>query len=250
MNTLDTVIASLADSRLTLGRFLERLQVQARLGPLVREALAQQYLLDQARAAGLAITAAELQQAADVYRRAAGLHSAATTQAWLTQHGLSADDFEAGLEESLLVGKLRKQRSAAGVEVHFATHQSDYQRLRLALLVAPRDDLARELASQVRDEGRELDAVAAEHDLPVTHRELFRKELGGTMAAALAAAKDGELAGPVATPQGFTLMQIQARQEPVLDPPLRRVIEQELFQKWLAESTKEASLDLSIVRTA
>lgn len=250
MNALDTTIASLANSRLTLGEFLGRLQVQARLAPLVREALTQQYLLDQARAAGLAVTVAELQQAANAYRRNAGLHSAAATHAWFTQHGLSVDDFEAGLEESLLVAKLRQQRGRSGVEVHFATHLAAYERLRLALLVAPRDDLARELASQVRDEGRELEAVAAEHDLPVIHRELLRKELGGTQAAALAAAKAGELVGPLATPQGFTLMQILERHEPALDPPLRRTIEQELFQNWLAENTKESSLDLNIVRTA
>jgi hypothetical protein len=35
----NTVIASLVDSRLTLGGLLKRLQVQARLGPLIREAL-------------------------------------------------------------------------------------------------------------------------------------------------------------------------------------------------------------------
>src|SRR5262245_26264828 len=147
MNPLDTVIASLAGSRLTLGGLLKRLQVHARLGPLVREALARQYLLDQARAAGLSATTEELQQAADAFRRRAGLHTAADTHSWLAQHGLSAEDFEAGLEEDLLAAKLRQQPSAAGVEAYFATRQADHERLQVGLLLVQREDLARELAS-------------------------------------------------------------------------------------------------------
>jgi hypothetical protein len=250
MNALETVIASVAGSRLTLGGLLRRLLGQARLGSLVREALIRQYLLDQAREAGLSITTEEMQQAANAYRRRAGLHTAADTHAWLAQHGLSADDFEAGLEESLLVAKLRQKQSADGFEVYFATHQADYERLRVALLVVPRDDLARELASQVRDEGRDLEGVAEEHGVPVVRRQLFRKDLGEALAAALATAKIGEVVGPVTTPQGFALVQIEERHEPVLDPALRQRIQQELFDRWLADATRGATLDLAAVGTA
>jgi hypothetical protein len=250
MNPLDTVIVSTSNTRLTLGGLLRRLQVQARLGPLVHEALARQYVVDQARAAGLAVTAEELQQAADAYRRRAGLHTAADTRAWLARHGLSADDFAAGLEETLLAAKMRRQVGAAGVEVHFATHQAGYERLRVAMLLVGRDDLARELLSQVRDEGRDLDAVAQEHGLPVVRRRLLRRELGEALAAALAAAKDGELVGPVATPEGFALVEIKERDEPVLDPDIRQAIQQELFEKWLAEGVRDATLDLAVVGTA
>src|SRR5262249_31805971 len=133
---------------------------------------------------------------------------------------------------------------------YFAAHRVDYERLRLGLLVVERDDLARELASQVRDEGRDLDAVAQEHDVPVIRRQLLRKELGEALASALATMKDGEVVGPIATPQGFVLVQIKERHEPVLDPAIRQAIQQELFEKWLADGTKEATLDLTVIGTA
>ncbi|MHB1425748.1 MAG: peptidylprolyl isomerase [Gemmataceae bacterium] len=250
INALDTVIASLAGSRLTLGSLLKRLRAQARLGPLAREALVRQYILDQAREAGLSITTEELQQAANAYRRRIGLNTAADTHAWLTHHGLSPDDFESGLEEDLLAATFRQQRSAAEVEVYFSSHQADYERLHLGLLVVERDELAQELAIQVRDEGRDLDAVAQEHGLPVIHRQVFRKELAEALAAALASAKDGEMVGPIATPQGFVLVQIKARRESVLDPAIRQAIEQELFEKWLADRTKEATFDFALVGSA
>jgi parvulin-like peptidyl-prolyl isomerase len=84
----------------------------------------------------------------------------------------------------------------------------------------------------------------------VIRRQLLRKELGEALAGALAAAKDGEVVGPVATPEGFALARLDQRHEPVLDPAIRQAIQQELFEKWLADTTQEAALDLAVVGTA
>lgn len=247
MATLDTVVASLSGSQLTLGGLLRRLHVQGRLGSLAREALARQHVLDQARAAGLAVTPQELQRAADVYRRRVGLTSAADTRAYLAERGLSADDFEAGLEETLLAEKLRRHVAGAKAEEQFADRRGDYEQLRVAILLAGREELARELASQVREEGRDLDAVALEHGLPVVRRRLLRKELDGPLAAALAGAEDGEMVGPVATPQGFALAVIKERHPAQLDATTRQRIEHDLFADWLAARLKQATLDLAAV---
>jgi hypothetical protein len=40
------------------------------------------------------------------------------------------------------------------------------------------------------------------------------------------------------------------RREPVLDPALRQRIQDELFEKWLADATREAALDPAVVGTA
>jgi hypothetical protein len=250
MTTMDTVIASLPGAQLSLGGLLNRLHRQGRLGPLVREILAEQLVQEQARQAGLSVTAEELQTAADAYRRSAGLNTAADTHAWLVWHGLSSTDFEAALEETLLAAKLRQQQSADKIEAYFSAHQADYERLWLGLLVAERDDLARELASQVSDDGRDLDEVAQENGLAVVRRQLLRKDLGGALAEALATAKVGDVVGPVAMPQGFALAQIKERHEPVLDSETRQAIQHELFNRWLVRVTQEAVIDLSVVGTA
>ena len=209
MNDLNTVLASLAGTPLTLAGLLRWLQTQGRLGPLVREALAAQLVQDEARQAGLSVTDEELQAAADGYRRWNGLHPASETRAWLAARGLSVDDFEAGLDHDLLAAKLRQHLTTPEVEGHFAGHQADFDRLRLALVLVPRDDLARELASQVREEGRALDDVAREQGLPVERGEQLRQELAGPLGAALGPAEVGQLVGPVATPRGFALVVIE-----------------------------------------
>lgn len=247
MKPPDTVVASLAGSQLTLAGLIQRLHTQGRLASLVREAVVRQWVLDQARTSGLSVTNEELQQAADIYRQRSGLLSAFDTNAWLTRHGLSLDDFEAGLEETLLARKFRQHLIASKVDAHFAANQAGYESMRVALLVVGREDLAREIASQVREEGRDLDAVALEQQLPVIRRQLLRKELGEPLGAAVAAAKDGDLVGPIASPQGFALAEVKERRPAELDAALRQRIEQELFTDALEYQMNAATLDLSSV---
>jgi hypothetical protein len=246
MTTLDTTIASLPGTRLSLGGLLKRLHAQGRLGLLVREALAEQLVQEQARQAGLSVTAEELQAAADACRRAHGLHTAADTHAWLGGQGRTADEFQAGLEERLLAAKLKQHLTAAPADEYFSARQTDFERWRVAQVVVGRDDLARELASQVRDEGRSLEEVAREHGLPVIRHLLFRKDLSGPLAEPLASAAAGELVGPVATPKGFALVLVEERLAAELDAATRQRIQDELFDNWLAGWMNQATFDLKM----
>jgi parvulin-like peptidyl-prolyl isomerase len=246
MSPLDIVIASLAETQLTLAGLLRSLHRQGRLGPLVREALAAQFLQEQARQAGLSATAEELQAAADDFRRRHGLHTAGDARAWLAARSLSVDDLEASLEQDLLAAKLRQRLTAAEADGHFAAHRDGFERLRLAQLLLPREDLARELASQVREEGRDLADVAREHGLPLTRGQVFRKDLSDPLASPLASAGEGELVGPVGTPRGFALVLVEERRPAELDAATRQLIQDDLFRSWLAARLREARIDLPL----
>ena len=247
MSTGDTLLASAAGVRLSAGQLLGKLRREGRLRPLVLEALAEEVIQEHARQAGLAVSAAELQAAADAFRRRHGLSSAADTHAWLKGQGLSVDEFKASLEGPLLAAKLRQHLTALQVDEYFSTHRADFDELQLARVLVERDDLARELASQVRDEGRALEEVAGEQGLPVVHRRLLRRDLGGPLAEALASTQPGELVGPVGTPEGFTLVVIEERRPAELDPATRQGIQEKLFEGWMAAKVGKATLDKSIL---
>jgi putative peptide maturation system protein len=249
VSRLDTIIGTLLGSQLSLDGLLKRLRMQGRLRSLVLDALTDQLLQDEARQAGLSVTREELQFAADAFRRRHGLNAAADTHAWLSGQGMSVDDFQVNLEHDLLAAKLRQHLTAARVEGHFTAHQAGYERLRLARLCVGRDDLANELASQVREDGRDLDAVAGEHRVGVVRGESFRRDLASSLAEALASAEPGQLVGPVVTPQGFFLVLVEERRPPALDPATRQHIEDELFTAWLTERTREAKIDLALTGT-
>ena len=156
---------------------------------------------------------------------------------------MTAADFEAGLEERLLAAKLKHLQTAARADESFAARRTDFERLQVAQVLVGRDDLARELASQVQDEGRHLEEVARENGLPVARRLLFRKDLGGPLAGPLASAGTGELVGTVATPEGFALVVVEERRPAELDAATRQRIQDELFDAWLAGRMNQATFD-------
>src|SRR5207253_8276505 len=98
MPDLQTVLASAGGVSLSLGNLLRSLHRRCRLRSLVLGALGEQLTLAAAREAGLFVTDAELQHAADGFRQRHGLTSADQTHAWLASEGLTVDDVEAGLE--------------------------------------------------------------------------------------------------------------------------------------------------------
>src|SRR5262245_42606490 len=233
MKTLDTIVGALGDQSLTLRGLLEWLRSRGRLGPLVREALAALSVRGEARRAGLSVTGKELQAAAAAFRGTQGLDTADATRAWLASRGLSADDLEAGLEDDLLAAKVKQRLTGPEVEEYFSAHRAGLEQLRLTVVFAGRDDLAGELASQVR-EGRDLADVAREHGLSAARRRLLFEELGGPLGSALADAAPGELVGPVETPEGFALVVVEERRPAELDVATRQRIQDRLFADWLS----------------
>src|SRR5262245_30570787 len=126
MSTLETPVASLPGVSLSLGQLLQTLHAQGRLRPLIVQALAGQLVQEQARQAGLSVTAEDLQAAADAFRRVRGLHTASATRAWLDGQGLTVGDFETGLEERLLVARLKHDQTAAQAEKSFSARRTDF----------------------------------------------------------------------------------------------------------------------------
>src|SRR5262249_45655969 len=138
----DTIVGTLPGSQVSLSGLLKRLRMQGRLRSLVLDALTEQMVQDEARRAGLWVKREGVQCATEAFRRLHGLSAAADTHAWLSAHGMSADDFQASLEHDLLAAKLRQHLTAASVAGHFAAQQAGYERMRLVQLCVGRDDLA------------------------------------------------------------------------------------------------------------
>src|SRR5262249_35805222 len=136
--------------------------------------------------------------------------------------------------------------TAAGVDGHFAADPAGFERLRLAQVVVGREDLARELATQVREEGRDLADVAREQGLHLLQVEGFRKELNGPLASALASAGAVQWVGAVGPPYGFALVLVEQRHPAELDPTTRQRIQDELFAGWLAARLREVKIDLTL----
>ncbi len=253
MKDLSWAVASGGGAALSLGDWLAHLKRRGRLVPLLREAALEQFLLERVRLAGLAASPEELQQAADAFRRSHGLTSAEQTQAWLTRQRLSLLDFEDALERDLLIEKLKDHVTRERIPRHFTAHQAAFARARLRLIVVPREDLARELLSQIRDEGRDFAELAREHSLHPSRADggrlapVMRRQLPPAAAQAVFAAREGDVVGPLTAPEGFQLFLVEKLVPAELDAGLAAAIRQELFDAWLAEQLAGARMEFPLL---
>jgi parvulin-like peptidyl-prolyl isomerase len=244
MHDLQAPAVTLGDVSLTPTDFLRRLHRRGRLLPLLREAAVEQFLLDEAARLGLAVTAQELQAAADDFRRRRGLASADAAHAWLARERLSAHDLEAALERDLLLEKLKDHLTRDCLAEHFATHRDGYARARLRQIVVEREDLARELLHQIHDDGADFAELARAHSRHPHGAEsgspaqVLRRELSAAVARAVFSARAGDVVGPLATPQGFLLLLVQEQRPGELDDATAALIRQELFDAWLNDKLK------------
>jgi hypothetical protein len=239
MPPFGSCVGQLDGIQLSLDGLIKHLCVQGRFEALVREALAAQLVQSEARQAGISVKVDELQAAANEFRRRHRLNRAADTRSWLAAQNLTVDDFEAGLKQTLLAAKLRQHLTAANADDHFAAHRADFERLRLTRLLVQREDLARELASQIREEGKELADVARDHGRPLVRGQWFRKEIDEPIASATI----GQLVGPFGTSNGFVLAVVEKRRPAELDETTRQRIQDELYQEWLAQRMLGATVD-------
>jgi putative peptide maturation system protein len=236
-----TLAAAWNGVELSVHDWLKGLHQRGRLLPLLGEAVVAEFVTAQARAAGLTVSAEELQAAADAFRRRAGLASAERTSAWLAGQRLAVVDLEDALERELLVAKFKDHLTCDRVAAHFAAHAADYASARLRLIVVAREDLARELLSQVREEGRDFADLAREHSQHPSRPAggdagtVLRRHLPRQLGDAVFAARAGAVVGPLPSPQGFQLTLVEATAPAELNEELAALIRQELFDAWLRE---------------
>jgi parvulin-like peptidyl-prolyl isomerase len=222
---------------------LHFLRRHGRLRAVALQALAAKVVLEAARDAGLTVSAEELQQASNRVRQRNGLGSADRTHQWLGQQGRSVRDFEADLEQTLLAEKLKDHLTRNRVADHFAARRDDYARVRLRVIVVPREDLARELLSQVRDDGRDFADIARQHSLHASRADggdlgmVWRYRLPD----AVAGAASGDVVGPLASSDGFQLFLVEDVRPPELDDATRTHVRDELFDRWLGERLKDVT---------
>src|SRR5439155_21948230 len=94
-------------------------------------------------------TDAELQQAADEFRRSTGLYESEETLNWLKQAGLTVEAWEERLERDLVARKVRDRVTEGQIEAYFSSNRAALDRATVAQIVVSDDAVAAERLAQV-----------------------------------------------------------------------------------------------------
>ncbi|MBI4781888.1 MAG: peptidylprolyl isomerase [Oscillatoriophycideae cyanobacterium NC_groundwater_1537_Pr4_S-0.65um_50_18] len=210
-------------------------------GIVIRKAIAA-----AAAAASIQAKPEELQQAADAIRVANNLHRTEDTWAWLQKQGLSLDEFEAMIHDTVLSTKLAQDLFADKVEPFFIQRKLDYSQVVMYEVVLEDEDLAMELFYALQEGELSFHSVAHQYIRDSELRRsggyrglLYRTDLSPKIAAAVFAATPPQLLKPILSSKGVHLIFVEEFLQSELDSALRYQILSNLFTNWLQEQIKQ-----------
>lgn len=248
----DHVVGSVDGAEIKLADVLLKLKSEA--PELIGQTVSTVFVRGEAARRGIAIGDADLQQAADDFRAAHGLHSAATTQAWLGSMLLSEDEFESMLEDELLHRRLKQALiDDAQVEQLFAEHMLDFETIDLAMIVVGDAELAGELHAQITGGEADIMSLVLRYSIdPISSRTAgYLAAVGRGMLAEAVEMKvfgepEGALVGPFEADGHHHIVRVLRRHRAQLDDATREHCRDLAFANWLNAKLAESSPTLDL----
>jgi putative peptide maturation system protein len=199
------------------------------------------------------LSAEELQQALDSFRRAHQLYTSEDTRRWMERRGLTHEKLERLVGDEATVARLRDRVAADRVDDYFEEHRADFETARIARVQFTDKESALRTIRQLRSGEVDFYEAAERQFLATGERpspspvELFaevrRRHAPAELAATVFAAAPGDLLGPVPTEEGWAVVRVLSFTPARLDQPTRLVIKKTLFEEWLDERRQAARIE-------
>jgi parvulin-like peptidyl-prolyl isomerase len=232
---------------------LQQVKLSCQIPSIIEGIVSRKIIASAADEAGIKVETEELQKAADSIRLMGKLKSADDTWAWLQKHGLSLDDFEELIYNSVISGKLSQHLFADKVEPFFVEHQLDYVGVVMYEVVLDDEDLAMELFYGIQEGEMSFYEVAHQYIQDTELRRkggyrgiVRRKELKPEISAAVFAAKPPQVLKPIVTSKGVYLIWLEELVQSKLDNKLRYQIMSDLFAGWLKQQIELSEVRIGI----
>lgn len=206
---------------------------------LIQEALAQQ---------PIELTDEELQIGMDGLRRRNKLYTAEQTTRWMELRGLTQDRLEEMVAEDLLYGRLRQRVAAGRVGAYFERHEAEFDTAVFARIDCADEASAARMRGAILEHGVAFHEAARQFFMASDMAEcsmftrLRRRDGSDALGAAIFAAAPGQIVGPIRVRDRWIIAQAGSIASARLDEPTRAVLEQILFDEWLAERRTVAKI--------
>ncbi|MFY0568498.1 TIGR04500 family putative peptide maturation system protein [Archangium lansingense] len=236
-------VVTVNNQSLTVQQALMALRMGERSHPDMMTHLVNQlilfYVVEQERPS---VTDPELQETADRFRQANGLHTAAATRRWLEELGLSQVRFEELIEKTAQSRKVRERVVAERLVSYFEAHRTDYDQVRLFEVNAPTAALTERMVAMAREIGLLAATEAMSREDSVRLEGSLTTRFAGALHPALRVAQQGTVIGPYGAGARSWVAQIHGREEARLEGATREAVQEAAFQEWLVEQRAVATV--------
>ena len=196
---------------------------------------------------GLEVPDHRLQEFADQYRAARGLHALDDMLAFMDGLALTVDDFEAFCRATLLADALRaKWGHDDAVREYFLTHHAELDTARVSVIVVDSQELAREILMRATEDGEDFHQMARAYSVERASGDrggyvghLGRQMLSPEVAAKLFSASAGEVLGPFEEGERYRLILVEEVIKAELTDDVKEEIKDALLARWEQELLKE-----------
>ncbi|ABA23823.1 PpiC-type peptidyl-prolyl cis-trans isomerase [Trichormus variabilis ATCC 29413] len=244
---------SIDDRPISIEQTVKYLQSSGKLGQFISDVL-RQYVIEQEIQGrdDVEINPALTEQTVIDFRLKNQLADPQAFQDWLTNNGTDYARFHASITFNFKLEKLKTLVTEAKLPEYFIEQKIFLDRVVISRIVVDSRELAEELQLQIA-EGGSFEQLAKEYS--VLDDRLVNGMMGpisrGTMPDKLRAAIDvatpGQLVGPIEIDGRYGLFRVEQFLPASLDDiQLKQALQNELFEKWLAEKIQKLTVKLQV----
>ncbi|MBF2016270.1 MAG: peptidylprolyl isomerase [Rivularia sp. T60_A2020_040] len=241
------------DRLISVQQAVKHLQVSGKLGQFIRDILRQDVIEQEIKArTEIELSPALTEQAIIDFRLKNELSDSQKFQDWLNNSGTDYDTFHATVAFGFKLEKLKSAIADPKLGEYFIERKIFLDRVVLSRIIVDNRELAEELHTQI-EEGTSFEQLAREYSL--ADDKIVNGMMGpvsrGTMPDKLRAAVDvatpGDILGPIQLEERYGLFRLEQLLPASLeDTQLKQALQNELFEKWLAEKIQKLTVKLQV----
>jgi peptidylprolyl isomerase len=243
-----TEIVRIDDEIIGIEDFVRTLKLSGQFESLVEQMVRDKLTVRAAKRQGIVISAEDIQERADQFRRVQGLHRAADMNNYLDALRINLDEFETYITDMLYQEKmLAEVCNDKAVENYFKLNFPKFDSIEISHVVLDTEGKAKEMISVLEDDPDSFEEMAREHSIADTRDKggLIGKVLRGSLKSDIEAkvfnAQAGELLGPFpsADRSFFEIFRVNAKHPARLDEESSAEIRRLLKEEWLQTRAQE-----------
>ena len=245
---------SIDEEAIDISQAIKYLQASGKLGQFIGDIL-RQYVIEQEiknREDEIEVNSAVIEQAIIDFRLKNNIGDPQSFQEWLQKNGIDYQTFHSSVASNFKVDKLKIAIANPRLSEYFIERKIFLDRVVLSRIIVDNQELAEELQAQIQ-EGGSFEALAREYSL--TDDKVVNGMMGpvsrGTMPdnlrAVIDTANPGDIVGSVKLEERFGLFRVEQFLPATLeDTQLKQALQNELFEKWLADKIQKLTVKLQV----
>ncbi|MEC4813715.1 MAG: peptidylprolyl isomerase [Scytonema sp. PMC 1069.18] len=241
------------DTPLSIRQAVKYLQASGKLGQFIGDILRQHVIEEEiSNREDISISPALTEQAIIDFRLKNQLTDPKSFQEWLQNNGTDYDIFHSTVASGFKIEKLKAVVTEPKLQEYFIERKIYLDRVVVSRIIVDNRELAEELQTQI-DEGASFEQLAREYSLADDRvvngmmGPVSRGTMPDKLRAAIDVASPGQVVGPIELEQRYGLFRVEQFLPASLeDTQLKQALQNELFEKWLAEKIQKLTVKLQV----